>query len=247
MELQSWVPRGFSWPRASHFPGFSRVTCFFCKRLSLLASPDVRSRGGACPCGGAAAAGPAGRCRGGYKRAGPGGGPASPPGEADRRRSGFSEVDPHHPCPFASAGSPGACGVSTKLPCAVPVVKLPWKEGYSPDELLCEVLCPSLPQKWAVRGQSVCSGWKEHSEMPTCCQSSEQLIKKKYSKKRTFSVDWESNEICPKRQVTARVSDETSLIHKTLSKLLRKICYWGKGWAFWDWPLRCRTLTRLFA
>lgn len=71
--------------------------------------------------------------------------------------------------------------------------------------------------------------------------------KKKKSQKITFPVDWGSNDICSKGEVTARVSSERPLIHKTLPKLLREGFYWGKGWAFRVWPLRCRTLTRLFA
>lgn len=70
---------------------------------------------------------------------------------------------------------------------------------------------------------------------------------KKNSQKTMFPVDWGSNDICSQGEVTARVSSERPLIHKTLSKLLRKGFYWGKGWAFLVWPLRCRTLTRLFA
>lgn len=53
--------------------------------------------------------------------------PRVPPcasGEVDRQSSSFSEVDQHHPCPFGSTGSPGACEVSTKLPCTAPVAKL---------------------------------------------------------------------------------------------------------------------------
>lgn len=119
-------------------------------------------------------------------------------------------------------------------------VRAEWERFWKKSRL------ESLPE-WSQKSPARLFLTREKCQPAAGVQNNWYKKKKKKSQKITFPVDWGSNDICSKGEVTARVSSERPLIHKTLPKLLREGFYWGKGWAFRVWPLRCRTLTRLFA